>query len=361
MNKNTLKSVSLFSGGGGMDIGFEAAGFRSLLCTDIEPIACATLENNEIGNTVLNKAIEDLSNSELRAHVGSSDVDVVIGGPPCPAFSKSRFYRKEMTHGTDDPSFSTVIDYFRVVDALRPKFFVFENVHTFAAKRQKGALEYVMQKAHNIGYEADWRVLNALDYGVPQRRQRFIMVAHLPGYTFSYPQATHASPDATDMLNASMPNWVTAGEAIMDLDTEDHGPDLAGHFAGGKDHDLLRDVPPGDNYLFFTEKRGHPNPLFNWRSRYWSFLLKLSPDEPSWTIQARRSNNMGPFHWRSRILTIPEVKRLQTFPDGYEFSGTTEQQWRQIGNAVPPRLAECVAKQVARSLNRRNEDGVEAA
>jgi len=133
------------------------------------------------------------------------------------------------------------------------------------------------------------------------------------------------------------------------------GPALQRHFAGGQHNDLLKQIPPGDNYLYFTEKRGHPQPRFKWRGRYWSFLLKLSPDLPSWTIQARRSNNMGPFHWRNRILRIEEIKRLQTFPDAFELAGTTEQQWRQIGNAVPPMLAQAVARQLADHLGARLE------
>jgi DNA (cytosine-5)-methyltransferase 1 len=84
--------------------------------------------------------------------------------------------------------------------------------------------------------------------------------------------------------------------------------------------------------------------MFRWRSRYWSFLLKLSRDLPSWTIQARRSNNMGPFHWRNRILRISEIKRLQTFPDDWHLAGTIEKQWRQVGNAVPPQLAEVLGR-----------------
>jgi DNA (cytosine-5)-methyltransferase 1 len=117
--------------------------------------------------------------------------------------------------------------------------------------------------------------------------------------------------------------------------------------AGSKHHDLLKLVPPGDNYLYFTAERGYPNPIFKWRSRYWSFLLKLSPDKPSWTIQASFSNNMGPFHWKNRFLRISEIKRIQTFPDEYEFCGSFREQWRQIGNAVPVLLA----KEIATAIN----------
>ena len=258
-----------------------------------------------------------------------------------------------MTHGTDDDSFQTVIEYFRVVECYMPKMFVFENVHTFAAKRQKGALDYVLQKGKELGYDVKFQVLNSADYGVPQKRQRIFIVGCLPGYEFNFPLPTHHKNGSVE---SQLPAWKTAGEAIMDLDVDEHDANLPGHFAGGKDHHLLYDIPPGDNYLFYTEKRGHNDPKFKWRSRYWSFLLKLSPDLPSWTIQARRSNNMGPLHWRNRLLTIAEVKRLQSFPDSYVLAGSIENQWRQIGNAVPPLFAECIAKEVTQSLTRKENN-----
>jgi DNA (cytosine-5)-methyltransferase 1 len=154
--------------------------------------------------------------------------------------------------------------------------------------------------------------------------------------------------------------WVTTGEVLSDLDTTANADDT-GHYAGGQYHELLAQIPPGDNYLYFTEKRGHPNPIWKWRSRYWSFLLKLSPDKPSWTIQARRSNNMGPFHWRNRILRIEEVKRLQTFPDTLYLAGRVEEQWRQVGNAVPPTLAKALGLTIADHLAGRCFKGHESA
>ncbi|MDA9264474.1 DNA cytosine methyltransferase, partial [Saprospiraceae bacterium] len=99
-------------------------------------------------------------------------------------------------------------------------------------------------------------------------------------------------------------------------------------------------------YLFFTEERNHPDPIFKWRSRYWSFLLKLSPDRPSWTIQASHSNNMGPFHWNNRFLRISEIKRIQGFQDKHIFLGSYKEQWRQVGNAVPPQLSEVFANEL---------------
>ena len=345
--------ISLFSGCGGLDIGFHRKGFYTTVCIESNPLMCKSLQANKVAKNIICDEIQNVTNHQLKkvSQVNKHEADLVLGGPPCPAFSKSRFYRKEMTHGTDDPSFQTVREFFRVVECYMPKIFVLENVHTFAAKRQKGALEYVLKAGHDLGYEVKSQIINSADYGVPQKRQRIFIVGTLPDYKFNFPLPTHRNPDECNLFNQHLPVWKTAGDAIMDLDLDEHDANLPGHFAGGKYHLLLHDIPPGDNYLFYTEKRGHKDPKFKWRSRYWSYLLKLSPDLPSWTIQARRSNNMGPLHWRNRILTTAEVKRLQTFPDAYRLEGSIENQWRQVGNAVPPLLAECIAHEVKVALN----------
>jgi DNA (cytosine-5)-methyltransferase 1 len=107
---------------------------------------------------------------------------------------------------------------------------------------------------------------------------------------------------------------------------------------------LVPDIPPGDNYLFYTAKRGHPQPRFEWRSRYWSFLLKLDPHRPSPTIQAQPGPNVGPFHWENRRLRVAEVKRLFTFPDDFDLVGRRASVQAQLGNSVPPLLAEKVVR-----------------
>lgn len=272
------------------------------------------------------------------------EIDLVAGGPPCPPFSKSRFYRKEKPRALDDPNgWETIDGYLKMLDWVRPRAFVLENVKGLAYKVHADALETIILRAEKLGYKVSTGVLNAADFGVPQIRERCFVVGALDG-PVALPKATHSR----DQIDGRLP-WTTAGDALADLDTEENASD-EGHFAGGQHHCLLRQVPPGDNYLYFTEKRGYPDPKFKWRSRYWSFLLKLSPDMPSWTIQARRSNNMGPFHWRNRILRISEIKRLQTFPDNFELTGTIERQWRQIGNAVPPMLAAAVGRSLAEAV-----------
>lgn len=334
--------VSLFSGCGGLDLGLQRAGFRILLGADTDPICAESHTANFPDTAFFSGSVLDLGEETVMELTdGASrpgNIDLIAGGPPCPSFSKSRFYRKEKPRALEDPKgWDGIFGYIKMLEMLRPRAFLLENVPGMSYDVHREALDTLMERAEALGFRCDWRILNAADYGVPQMRQRLFVVGLQDG-EFDWPSPTHQDPDQTDLFRQGLLPWVTVGEAIGDLDTEENADD-EGHFAGGKHHDLLREVPPGDNYLYFTAKRGHPEPKFEWRSRYWSFLLKLSPDKPSWTIQARRSNNMGPFHWRNRILRVTEVKRLQAFPDDFELSGTIEQQWRQVGNAVPPDLA----------------------
>lgn len=341
-----MRSISLFSGCGGLDLGLHDVGFKTIFASDSEALCAETWRRNMPTVPFAVGRIGDLTRNDMASYLGGriGDVDLVAGGPPCPPFSKSRFYRKDMPRALDDPNgWETINGYLNVLDWVRPRAFILENVKGLAYRVHADALATIIERAEKLGYKVTTDVLNAANYGVPQIRERCFVVGSL-GEPIELPTSTHSK----DAQPARLP-WVTAGSVLSDLDTAENASD-EGHFAGGQHNDLLREVPPGDNYLYFTEKRGHPNPRFKWRGRYWSFLLKLSPDMPSWTIQARRSNNMGPFHWRSRILRISEIKRLQTFPDEFYLAGTIEQQWRQIGNAVPPLLAAAVGRSVAKSI-----------
>jgi DNA (cytosine-5)-methyltransferase 1 len=337
-----MKSVSLFSGCGGLDLGLEWAGFEPVFATDLDPYCARSFTENFDGVPFWTGSAAELDVELLHresAGATTQPIDLLAGGPPCPPFSKSRFYRKDKPRALEDVNGEeTITAYLRVLEGLRPRAFLLENVAGLAYKVHQSALDLIMQRAEAAGYVVSSKVINAADYGVPQIRERFFVVGML-GQKFEFPTQTHAKDPEASLLTQGLPCWTTAGEVIGDLDTDENASDV-GHFAGGKYNHLLPEIPPGENYLYFTAKRGHPEPQFEWRSRYWSFLLKLSPDMPSWTIQARRSNNMGPLHWRNRILRIDEVKRLQTFPDTWYLDGTIERQWRQVGNAVPPRLAE---------------------
>ena len=133
--------------------------------------------------------------------------------------------------------------------------------------------------------------------------------------------------------------YLTAGQALAGLVSE---PEPEERVGGKYGHLLL--ISRRDNYLFYTERRGHPDPLFRWRGKYWSFLLKLSPDKPAPTIQAQPGPYVSPFHWDNRRLRVNEVKRLFSYPDEYEFVGKRASVQAQLGNSVPPALAEKVIR-----------------
>lgn len=357
-----MRCVSLFSGCGGLDLGLTQAGFKIILACDNNPVCAASYVANCPSTPFYVGSVTELDECLIKALThgeNTKGIDLLAGGPPCPPYSKSRFYRKTKPRALKDKTGQETLEgYLKLLRLLKPKAFLLENVAGMAYKVHQEALHLIEKTAQELGYHSTWKVINAANYGVPQIRERFFMVGMQHSF-FRFPPPTHVQGDARDFFggNCEMPLWRTAGEAIGDLDTEENADDT-GHFAGGQYHDLLLKIPPGDNYLYFTKERGCPSPLFKWRSRYWSFLLKLSPDLPSWTIQARRSNNMGPFHWRNRILRIQEVKRLQTFPDEWQLSGRLEHQWRQVGNAVPPLLAyhlgRAIAEQMCEQEVRRN-------
>ena len=337
MCKNTV--VSLFSGCGGLDIGFKQAGFKTILATDNWDVACKTFKRNNDDATVICEDIRKIDFSALKKQLG--EIDCLIGGPPCPPYSQTRHYLVDKKSGfADEKAGFAVPEYFRALKELNPKVFLFENVDGFMFKTHTEAFDFVKEKADELGYEITYKVINSANYGVPQTRKRFICVGVKKGNEkFEFPKETHSESGLNNTKK-----WITCGEVLSDFDNLTESEKL--QRPGGKHYDLFTQIPPGENYLFFTEKKGCKNPIFKWKSRYWTFLLKLSPERPSWTIQASFSENQGPFHWKNRFLRIEEIKRIQTIPDDYIIEGDFKEQWRQVGNAVPSQLAYVLATKI---------------
>ena len=165
------------------------------------------------------------------------------------------------------------------------------------------------------------------------------------GARFEFPLPTYGPPDKVGLIDDHEP-YRTAWDAIGDLPAAPSEPSLV---VGGKWGALLPSIPEGQNYLWHTSRGGGLR-LFGWRTRYWSFLLKLAKHQPSWTIQAQPGSAIGPFHWHNRKLTDRELCRLQTFPDDLIFEcGRTDVQ-KMLGNAVPSLLAEVLAREIRRQL-----------
>ncbi|HYI62626.1 MAG TPA: DNA cytosine methyltransferase [Acidimicrobiales bacterium] len=354
-------ALSLFSGAGGLDLGVEAAGFQTVSAVEWDEDASDTMEKNApTAFPGLREVVrEDLyplaagssggvtTRDLLRAGgLGPRErPDLLVGGPPCVAFSKSGFWLGWKRDGVD-PAASLLQAYTRVLAEARPRFFILENVYalTFDNRASRPAFTRLLHEIEAAGYRARWDVLNAADHGIPQARPRlFIVGARKREPLPELPAPTHHGRWERRASQGGPLPHVTTGEALAGLITEPEREEVV----GGRWGHLLPEIPPGDNYLHLTAKRGHPDPVFEWRSRYWSFLLKLDPDRPSPTIQAQPGPNVGPFHWENRRLRVPELRRLFTFPDDYAFVGRRASVQAQVGNSVPPLLAERVARQVA--------------
>lgn len=356
-------AISLFSGAGGLDLGVEQAGFRTVAALEWNLDAADTMEKNfaDLHSPVVRGDIMDIPTRDLlRAggFRGRERPDLLIGGPPCTPFSKAGFWLDWKRDGLD-PTASLLQEYTRVLREAKPRAFILENVYalTFDNKASRPAFERLLREIDDAGYHCTWRVLNAADYGVPQARPRLFVVGvpkrnRLP----ELPAPTHGGTWERRSTGVVDRPHVTAGEALDGLHTTPEPEEVV---RGGYGH-LLADIPPGDNYLHYTAERGHPDPLFKWRSRYWSFLLKLDPDKPSPTIQAQPGPNVGPFHWDNRRLRVPELRRLFTFPDEFEFVGKRASVQAQVGNCVPPLLARRVAEAVAEALGDRAADPARA-
>lgn len=360
-NPEQLKAISLYTGIGGLDFGFEAAGFDTRVAVEFNSHCCEAIRNNRPEWGLIEGDIHDVTSEQIAKAGGlvPGEADVLIGGPPCQPFSKSSYWVSGDTRRLDDPRADTLAAYLRVLRDLRPKAFLLENVYGIAYKGKDEGLRLILDGIEQVNREAgtnysiDWQMLNAAHFGVPQVRERVFLIGSRDGKRFRFPEPTHAaSNDQNDIFPGKMP-FSTAWDAIGDLSRTAEEPSLK---VGGRWGELLPSIPEGKNYLWHTN-RGGGLPLFGWRTRYWSFLLKLSKHQPSWTIQAQPGSAIGPFHWENRKLTAQEMCRIQTFPDGLTFTcGRTEVQ-RMLGNAVPSLLAEVLAREIRRQLLERNIDG----
>lgn len=333
--------LSIFSGLGGMDLGLESAGFRSVGCVEIDPVARRSLKANRgdlwplRGEDVLDLATE-LRPSELGLERG--ELTLLSGGPPCQPYSKAAMWSGTAWSGTADPRALPLNGFLALVHTMEPEAILIENVPGFvrgprsALSVVEAALGRINEEA-GTAYDVSWLIVDASQYGVPQHRSRCILVAFRDGNRFVMPEPTHGQ------------NPITAWDAIGELDDDDRC-EPTGRWA-----QLLPSIPEGENYLWHT-RRGGGLPLFGWRTRYWSFLLKLAQAKPAWTLPAQPGPSTGPFHWDNRPLTVKEMLRLQSFPPEWLVEGTRREQVRQVGNAAPPLLCEVVGLAVLALLGR---------
>lgn len=360
--------VDLFAGAGGLSIGATDAGCEVRACVEIDAIACRTLRANEsYHGAVLEADVAAISGLDLRnaARLSPNDPLIVVGGAPCQPFSKAAYWTEDgdesryrraravgiamerppaPTEARPDARRTLVEEFWRLIFEANADGFVFENVPSIKHPRNRPVLEGFRHAAEAAGYQVTQVTANAAEYGVAQARERVFLLGAKRGAPAS-PPPTHSIKNQIGMKAA-----VTAGEALVGFDRPMYfEPEeiVAGRWA-----EHLRTVPPGWNYKAHTAWAGHPNPTFVTETRFWNFLLKLSPDRPSWTIAASPGPWTGPFHWSTRRLRTVEMAALQGFPREYNLVGSRREKVRQLGNAVPPPLARHMVESVLAMIER---------
>ena len=359
--------IDLFAGAGGLGLGATMAGGTLKASFEIDPIACETLKKNSDGE-IIEGDLTAFNGDDLRRLAGLNKKDplVIVGGPPCQPFSKAAYwtesgeesrYRKarakgvkvkkppKKTEARPDERRSLVQEFWRLIKESDADAFLFENVPSILHPRNVAVFNKLKECAELEGYKIAWQKSLAVEYGVPQKRER-VFLAGMQHDTPSFTAATHhKQPNRNTTKLPAM----TSGKALKPFSgIKYHEPE---EVVEGKWAEHLKTVPPGMNYKAHTAWSGHPNPAFVTETRFWNFLLKLSPNLPSWTIAASPGPWTGPFHWESRRLRTPELAALQSFPIGYKFQGSRRERVKQIGNAVPPLLAKKMLEKTIAKIN----------
>lgn len=341
-----LSCVSLFAGGGGLDLGLEAAGFRSLFATDIDEHSCITLrrgaeEARTRGSSFLSRALIDkadivnLTGNAILARISGrpGELDLLAGGPPCQAFS---VFGKRM--GRLDPRGKLAFEYLRVVSELQPKAFVFENVYGILTSENgeifRELCERLADPKKGLRYRLSIHRVNAVDYGVPQFRDRVFIIGSRDGLEVRKPAATTVNPQ--ELWASSLPPWRTVDDAFRALPLID--ADYPANHTGRVHSDRII-----KRYRSLRAGERDPHTRIN----------KLDLKRPSFTIIVGSDKGGGKGHvhpTEPREVTPRESARIQTFPDWWAFSGTSRHPIRQIGNAVPPLLAGAIGGAIAHDL-----------
>lgn len=359
-----MNVVSLFSGGGGLDMGFIAEGYKIEWAVDNNANAVSTYREN-IGDHIVHSDINQIDIENI------PKVDLIIGGPPCQSFSLSGKRDAEDSRG------QLVWKYLEILKSLRPKAFVFENVTgLLSAKDPEGnkVIDVLQQAFRDIGYTIETQVMNAADYGVPQKRKRLIIVGLRGSKNFIFPSPTHSETgdillkhisvfEALDDLGPAVGSAVTStlyknGPTNKFQEEMRATTEITDHIVptmSDLDKYIVKHVTPGGNYMDV------PKEVNSKRIRrlqetggHTTCYGRLDPSKPSYTINTyfNRPNVGCNIHYsEDRLITVREALRLQSFPDSYKLISTSKQGKNQIvGNAVPPMLARVIAKELKKYL-----------
>ena len=349
-----FRIVDLFSGCGGISLGFKNTGKTDIVgAIDIDQSACDTFQKNFPEAKVICGDIKQITVSET----GFTNIDILIGGPPCQGFSALNRWEKEKDN---DPRNRLFLEYLRFVDELRPRAIMIENVKQILTAKNGYAPKHITEFMESRGYKVSFKILNAADFGVPQKRERAIIVAFRKEY---------GSFDFNILEKYKLPK-VTVKEALSDIEAieeeaikHEQGTIFT---LGAPKSDYQRAMQTFDrklpNHMIYypaanvQEMISYVHEGGNWKdvpkklfksernNRHSNYLRRIESQSQSVTIDTGHNVYFHP-HF-NRVPTIRESARIQSFPDSFVFTGKKGQQFRQVGNAVPPKLAEAVARAI---------------
>lgn len=354
------KVIDIFSGCGGLSYGLSQTGFKVLLGLDNNSTALETFQMNHKGSSVIGEKIENITGEYILQESGNQRIDVIVGGPPCQGLSLSgprKFH---------DPRNKLFLSFVRITEELEPEAFILENVPGLVGLFKGKVKDAIIEEFEKIGYNVNYKILNAADYGVPQLRKRVLFVGlRNKERKFIFPEPTHYE---TNTLFERHEKYITCGQAISDL------PTLEGEMGSEKQEYIS---PPENNYQKLMRKgakylynhigtnhtenvkkiiglvpeggnyKNLPEEYRNTRNFHVAWT-RFDSKKPAPTIDTGHRHH---FHYKyNRVPTVRECARLQSFPDKFIFMGNKSQQYTQAGNAVPPLLAKAIGEELLKWL-----------
>ena len=327
---NELNYIDLFSGAGGMSLGFDQAGFNNVFSIDIEPRFCETYKFNFPHHNLIQKDISKLSNEEIKSLTENKIIDVVIGGPPCQGFSMAGNIGRKFI---DDSRNQLFREFARIVEIVQPSYFVMENVARLFTHNKGETKKEIIELFKKMNYNVDCKVVNTADFGIPQVRNRVLFIGNRISNNIVFPTKTVDKPisikEAIDKLpklksgeKSKIPNHISMKHSEQMLEKMKYVSD------GGNRNEIPELIRP---------KSGDVRKYIRYKST-----------EPAVCVTGDMRKI---FHYsQNRALTVRELATLQTFPLDFIFKGSTISQQQQVGNSVPPILAKEIALTIKKMM-----------